>query len=334
MASVPEGFVIRPEWAIHKQCWMAWPGEVERDTWEGRLEEARAVYARVARAIRCFEPVTLACAPSDGAQARALCGPEIDIVPLQYHESWIRDTGPSFLSDNTGKKAAVSWQFNDWGMDPVPSSYISQGLISLLDLQDDYHAPLIVEGGAFSVDGRGTLMAVEACLLERNPSLTKAEIETILLSYSGCTRLIWLGQGYQGDDTGGHIDAIACFIRPGTVLTLSCDDPADDNYVRCRDNLTRLQKAKTAANTGLEVVTISAPPPQYRQNKRLTLSYINYYIANGGLIMPMFNSPDADEEAFGILSLLYPERQIVPLPVLDIVRGGGGIHCITLAEPE
>ena len=322
---------MKPEWCPHVQCWMAWPGEIERDTWNGHLEPARRLYARVARTIHRFEPVTLICNPADLANAQDWCGPEIPIVPLRYHESWIRDTGPSFVSDGAGRLAGVCWQFDAWGAEPTASSSISHGLIQVRNLSG-YQAPLILEGGAFCVDGHGTLMAVEACVLNRNPSLTKADVEAILCSYTGCSRIIWLGQGYQDDDTGGHIDAVACFIRPGMVLTLACEDPADENYHRFKDNLKRLQKAKTAANTSLEVITVPQPPSQYHQNKRLTLSYINYYIANGGLLMPIFDHP-TDEEALRTLGALYPERRIVPIPVLDIVSGGGGIHCITLPEP-
>ena len=311
---------------------MAWPGESERDTWDGELDAARMVYATVAQTIRGFEPVTLLSNPEDAPQAQAWCGRDIPVVPFEHHESWIRDTGPSFLRDEKGRTAGVCWRFNAWGNDAIPSSSISQRLLRLLNLKT-YQAPLILEGGAFCVDGQGTLLTTEACVLTRNPSLTKTEIETLLSCYSGCSRIVWLGQGYHEDDTGGHIDAIACFVAPGIVLLLECEDPADENYRRFKDNLKRLEKSKTAANASFEIITIPQPPPLYHRNKRLTLSYINYYISNGGLIAPIFRNPPTDDAALRTYRALYPERRVVPLEVLNIVRGGGGLHCITLAQP-
>jgi agmatine deiminase len=198
-----------------------------------------------------------------------------------------------------------------------------------------YVAPLILEGGAIHVDGEGTLLTTEDCLLNsnRNPHLTRPEFEMLLHDYLGVKQVIWLGQGLQDDETSGHIDNLACFVRPGVVVALSSHDPQDGNYLALQDNLQRLRSATDAQGRRLEIIEIEQPARREdAQGLRLALSYINFYLANGGVIMPVFDDP-ADSAAILTLTRLFPNRRVVTVPALDLVHGGGGIHCITQQQP-
>jgi agmatine deiminase len=184
------------------------------------------------------------------------------------------------------------------------------------------------------VDGQGTLLTTEQCLLNpnRNPGLDRREIEEQLRCHLGVSTVIWLGEGYEQDETDGHVDEIACFVKPGTVLALTTDDPDDPNFRPFQDNLDRLRAARDAQGRELEIVPIRQPARREQKGVRLTLSYTNLYIANGGIVMPAFEDP-ADDEAYRTVRRLFPDREVVQIPALDIVRGGGGIHCITQQQP-
>lgn len=329
-----DGFRMPAEWSRHARCWMAWP--VREETFPNGLPAARAAYAEVARAIAQFEPVTMICPESEVAEVSLACGRGVDVLPLVSSDSWIRDNGPSFVVDGAGNVAGVHWRFNAWGenyKDYQPDTRVAAALLERLGLRR-YEAPLIMEGGAFHVDGEGTLLTTEQCLLHqnRNPHLTKREIEAHLRDHLGVSHFIWLGQGYEDDETDGHVDEIACFVRPGVVLTLTTDDTADPNYRVFQDNLERLRKARDAAGRNLEIVTLRTPARRDHNSVRLTLSYTNFYLANGGVIVPSFEDP-ADDEALRTFRRLFPDRQVVPVRALDIVMGGGGIHCITQQQP-
>ncbi|MFM2043547.1 MAG: agmatine deiminase [Pseudomonadota bacterium] len=329
-----DGFFMPAEWAPHDRCWMAWP--VREKTFPNGLEAARRAYADVAKAIAAFERVTVICPEGEVADVSLACGPGVDVLPLPTSDSWIRDNGPSFVIDGKGGLAGVHWGFNAWGRnyeDFQPDTEVARHVLERLQVPR-HAAPLIMEGGSFHVDGEGTLLTTEQCLLNsnRNPGLSKAEIERHLRDHLAVREIIWLGEGYEEDETDGHIDEIACFVRPGVVLTLTTDDTSDPNYAIFQDNLERLSMAKDAAGRDLEIVTIRPPARQEQDGVRLTLSYTNFYMANGGIVMPAFEDP-ADDEAFRIFRKLWPEREVVQVPALDIVRGGGGIHCITQQQP-
>lgn len=328
------GFRMPAEWARHVRCWMAWP--VRAETFPNGLPAARTAYAEVAKAIAQFEPVTMICPDSEVAEVSLACGKGVEVLPLVTSDSWIRDNGPSFVVNDAGGVAGVHWRFNAWGenyKDYAPDTAVAAALLKRLGLPR-FEAPLVMEGGAFHVDGEGTLLTTEQCLLHpnRNPTLTKGEIEGHLRDHLGVSRFIWLGQGYEDDETDGHVDEIACFVKPGVVLTLTTDDTADPNYRIFQDNLERLRLARDAAGRELEIVTVRTPARQEQNGVRLTLSYTNFYLANGGVVMPAFEDP-ADDEALRTFRRLFPDRQVVPVPALDIVRGGGGIHCITQQQP-
>ncbi|WP_119678238.1 agmatine deiminase [Indioceanicola profundi] len=329
-----DGFHMPAEWAPHDRCWMAWP--VRAETFLNGLDAARAAYADVAKTIAQFEPVTMICPEGEVADASLSCGKGVEILPMPLSDSWVRDNGPTFVVDGKGGVAGVDWGFNAWGgnyADFQPDTDVARRVMERLGLPR-YEAPLIMEGGSFHVDGEGTLLTTEQCLLNpnRNPHLSKSEIEQHLRDYLGVSQIIWLGQGYEQDETDGHIDEIACFVRPGVVLTLTTDDTSDPNYKIFQDNLERLSMARDAAGRELEIVTVRPPARQEYNGVRLTLSYTNFYLANGGVVMPAFEDP-ADDEAYRIFRKLWPERQVVQVPALDIVRGGGGIHCITQQQP-
>lgn len=334
--SAPQKFVMPGEWAPHERCWMAWP--CRPDTWpdSDAFDAAKAAYVDVARAIARFEPLTMVCDPADAAEASLACGPGIDILPLPVSDSWMRDTGPSFVLDGQGGIRGVDWDFNAWGRN-YPDFEKDRAVASLI-LEKlgiaRMGAPLVMEGGSFHVDGEGTLITTEQCLLNpnRNPHLTREEIETRLRQNLGAETIIWLGQGYQDDETDGHIDEIAAFARPGLLLVAATDDPADANFKTFQDNLDRLKQARDAKGREIEVVPLRQPRRRDENGVRLTLSYTNFYMANGGIVMPAFEDP-ADDDAFRTMRKVFPDYEIVQVPALDIVRGGGGIHCITQQQP-
>ena len=343
---------VPAEWERHSRCWMAWPSRAE--TWPGGLEAAAAAHAELARTIAAFEPVTMLCNPDDAVDASLACGAGIQVLPLATGGGWLRDTGPAFLVNETGGVAGIHWRFDDREAPPPGSETTSapgSGTTSAPGSGADatigkrilehlalpiYEAPLALEGGAFSVDGAGTVLVTEQCLLDgrRNPGLSRSEIEEHLRACTGATAVIWLGGGCQDDGSGGHVDEIACFVAPGVVLALTTDDPLDGNFRVLQDNLDRLTKARDARGRALEVVTVRQPArrPRAPAAGRLTLSYTNLYLANGAVILPGFGDA-ADQEARKVLRRLFPRREVVQLPALEIAAAAAGLHRLTLHQP-
>jgi agmatine deiminase len=323
-----------PEWAAHARSWMAWP--CREPLWRGNIEQARDAYARVAAAIVPYEPVTMLVRPEQAGEARRRLPPGIDLLELPLDDSWTRDIGPTFLRDGSGRLAAIDWRFNGWGgkyPDHRADDAVAGRLAAHLGITC-FSAPLILEGGAIHVDGEGTLLTTEQCLLNanRNPGLDRAAMEAALADWLGIRRVIWLGEGLAEDETDGHVDNVACFARPGLVLALVAEDAGDANHAALADNLARLGAARDAAGRALEIVAIAQPAERRLNGVRLPLSYINFYFANGAVIAPVFDDP-ADQPALDTLARIFPERRILAVPALDIVAGGGGIHCITQQQP-
>jgi agmatine deiminase len=315
---------------------MAWPCRDE--VWGEQMDAARTAYADVARAIADFEPVTLVCNPSDVAEASLTLGngTAIDVVSMEIDDSWLRDSGPTFLLDRNGHLAGAHWRFNAWGQKYQPYSrdaVVAKRILKHVGARR-FRAPFVLEGGAIHVDGEGTVLTTEQCLLNpnRNPDITKAQVEQNLRDWLGISTVIWLPEGIEDDETDGHVDEIACFVRPGVVLALSTDDKSDGNFDTLQTNLDILRSAKDAKGRPLQVIEVPQPARQEHNGKRLSLSYVNFYIANGGVVMPAFDVAE-DERAFRIIRDAFPNRHVVQVHARDIFLGGGGIHCITQQQP-
>lgn len=331
-----DGFFMPAEWHPHSRCWMAWP--VREAVWGEGFDEARDAYVEVAKAIARFEQVTMITPSEQLAEVSVELGAGIGCLPLAISDSWTRDTAPTFLVNDQGAVAGVDWRFNAWGglyPDHQADAALAENLLSYLKLPR-YQAPLVTEGGALHSDGAGTLLAVEATLVNnnRNPGRSRDEIETLLKAYTGARTVIWLPEGLIGDETDGHVDNVACFAAPGRVVTLAPGDDGDENHARLSRNLEVLRAATDAEGRRLEIAELPLPKPRRKADgSRLTLSYVNFYLPNGGVVLPAFDDP-ADDRALEILEDCFPDRELVQIPALPILRGGGGIHCITQQQPD
>lgn len=339
MSQTPKqlGFSMPAEWHTHEACWMAWPRHHE--TWrEIGLQRAQTAYLRVAKAIAQFEPVNMFVHPDDIHYAETVCPSEIELIPLAINDSWTRDTACTFLLRQDGSMAGVDWIHNAWGgnyQDCSLDNKIAEFMIEACAVKG-FKADFVMEGGSFHVDGEGTVLTTRECLLNpnRNPHLNQAVIERHLCDYLGAEKVIWLNQGLVGDETDGHIDEIATFIGPARVLALITEDKSDENYHILQENLSILRAARDARGRALEVYTVSLPPATYLNGQRMTLSYINFYLANKGIVMPAFGHAQYDEAAYQLFTTLFPNHQICQIDALDIFAGGGGIHCITQQQPK
>jgi agmatine deiminase len=328
-----EGLTMPPEWARHERTLMAWP--CRRELWGGQLAAAKAESAGVANAVAAFEPVTLvASSPADAAEARAACTAAVDVVELPIDDSWMRDNGPIFVVDDPqrpARRAGVHFQFNGWGEKFERydrDAAVGRALAERLG-DEVFTAPLVLEGGSIAVDGAGTLLTTEQCLLHpnRNPSLDRAQIEQRLKDFLGAERVVWLGQGLVEDrDTDGHVDLIAAFTRPGTVLlqTVAPGNPNHDNLVENRER---------AVAAGLEVIEF--PPLAYAtvDGEDVAASYMNFYAGHRFVVVPVAGQPELDEEALDRIRNAYPAHEIVGVPGVVHAFGGGGPHCITQQVP-
>lgn len=330
-----DGLAMPAEWAPHRRCWMAWP--CREELWGDRLEAARQVTAEIAKAIATFEPVTMLARPDLTASASLGCGPGIAVLPMAQDDSWTRDTGPSFVTAPDGRLAGVAWRFNAWGEQwehYAQDAAMARRVLEHLGVPR-YDAPIVLEGGAIAVDGEGTCLVCEPSILDpkRNPGLDRAAIEAVLRDYLGVELVLWLPHGLVDDETRGHVDNVACFAGPGRVLAMVRDEPGDPDHDGLRANLDLLRGATDARGRRLEVVPIQAPRPRARdRGRRLTLSYVNLYIANGGVVMPGFHDP-ADSAALRAVQAAFPDREVVQVEASELLWGGGGIHCITQQEP-
>jgi agmatine deiminase len=335
---VRDGFVWPAEWAPHARTWMCWPCRTE--VWDGPegLLRARQAFARVARAISTFEPVTMAVRPQDAAEAKLATKGKVALFEVPLDDSWARDMGPTFLRGPAGARAAVQWRFNAWGNKYQPYTEDAQLATRIGRAVDAriYAAPLVCEGGAIHTDGEGTLITTEQCLLNpnRNPDLTQQEIEERLALFTGARRILWLGEGFSDDETDGHVDNIACFVEPGRVLVGMQPSKSHPDYEPAREVVRRLKAAHDAEGRAIEVIEVEQPLVTRKDHlgRILQSSYVNFYLPNGGVVMPAFDDKN-DEKARETIASCFPGRDILQIDALDIVEGGGGIHCITQQEP-
>ena len=257
-----QGFVMPPEWAPHERCWMAWPCREEH--WGERIAAARQAHAEVAKAIAAFEPVTMIARPELTAEASVQCsGQGISVLPLEYDDSWIRDTAPTFVRNAEGLLAGVDWPFNGYGErspEYAQDAALAEKICRRLKLPR-FAAPIVLEGGAIHVDGEGTALVCAESVLDprRNPSLDRAAAEAVLRDHLGVETVIWLARGLVDDASGGHVDNLACFAGPGVVLALAGGDADDPNRPILEDNLVRLRAARDAKGRELEVIEIEQP---------------------------------------------------------------------------
>lgn len=331
------------EWEPHRATWLAWPHNAE--TWPGQLEVIKDIWAQMVRAISPEEKVCLL-VNDEQAQAEAthrlrLAGAVMEHVPIYKIptvDAWIRDYGPIFILKR-GEKDGLAfndWVFNGWGgkyESYLEDDRVAKDIAKLLRVPVFEHT-IVLEGGSIDVNGFGTCLTTEQCLLNpnRNRHLDRSEIERILGDHLGVNHFIWLGGGIVGDDTDGHVDDIARFVNPTTVVCVLEEDSRDENYAPLRENYERLRGARDQDGRKIDVVSLPQPGPVVYEGARLPASYANFYIANGVVLAPVFNHPN-DRLALGILGELFPDRKVVGLPCNALVLGLGAIHCVTQQEP-
>jgi agmatine deiminase len=316
---------------------MAWP--TRESLWGRHFEHAKADYAAVARAVAGFEPVTMVCLPGSAAEVRDLCGAGVEPLELPIDDSWMRDSGPIFVTNADGEVAMVHFRFNSWGEKYLPydkDAGVPELLAEELGVRR-YEAPFVLEGGSFFVDGEGTLLTTETCLLNpnRNPSMTREQIEEGLREFLGVQSIVWLPTGMADDrDTDGHIDGVAQFARPGTVMLLRPKDPEDPDTPLGDANAERLQAAQDSRGRSFEVLEVPATVAvEVEGYGPVSIPYLNFYIVNGGVIVPIGGVPQ-DEEALALIRSAFPDREVVPVPGAILSFGGGGPHCITQQIPD
>lgn len=326
------------EWEPHRGTLMEWPVSAAL-VYPENYARVCADYGKIAGAIREFEPVLMIVNPEELPVARAYCGSRVEYLVLPHNDAWCRDNGPTFVSAPDGALEAIDWQFNAWGGKYVPwdADNAVAGRVAQLLGVPAAGSSLVLEGGSVHVDGEGTLLTTRQCLRNpnRNPDWSEREIEAELSRRLGVSRFIWLERGLDGDETDGHVDNVACFTEPGTVVMQTCDDQSDPNCAVARENLAILRGSRDAAGRVPQVAGIPQPPARYYEGKRLTLSYLNFYLVNGGVILPVFGgqAAAADRRAAGILRELFPGRRVVTVDSTWLVAEGGNVHCVTQQIP-
>lgn len=332
------------EWQPHRATWLSWP--YNRETWPTQLESVREVWIRMIQALALNEKVFLLVndeqTRQDVTSRLTNCGvlmENISILKIPTMDVWIRDYGPTFLlrKKKEDPLALNDWVFNGWGgkyRSYEDDDRVAADISALLEVPVFKHS-VVLEGGSIEVNGAGTCLTTEQCLMNRNrnPNLSRAEIEQFLKNTLGVSHILWLGEGIIGDDTDGHIDDIARFINPMTVVCAVEANSKDENYAPLQENYERLQGARDQDGKTLSVVTLPCPSPVEFAGSRLPASYANFYIANEVVLAPVFNDPN-DDRALGILQELFPERRVLGLPCQAVVAGLGAIHCVTQQEPS
>jgi len=322
------------EYERHAATWMAWP--TRREIWGGRFAEVKADFVRLATTIARFEPVRMVVAPPDAAEARALCGPTVSIVELPIDDSWARDSGPIFLVDDRGLTAASAWRFTAWGHKYHPhdeDARLARRVAACLDVPV-VPSELALEGGAVLVDGEGTLLTTESCLLNpnRNPGLSRAAVDAELKRVLGVRKVIWLPGDPLETETDGHIDGLVALAAPARALLEVNDDRSDPRFEILRENRRALELATDARGRSFEILEIGEADRSTEVGERYCRSYVNFYIVNGAVIAPAYGrSSDADIAV--VLRNAFPDREVVMLPIGAIATGGGGFHCVTQQQP-
>ncbi len=346
------------EFAPHEGCLMIWPERA--DSWQYGAYAARRAFIRVIEVISESEKMTVLCSENQYDNARAQLPDRVRLVVMATDDAWARDVGPTFVIDGCGGRRGIDWGFNAWGgtVDGLYPSWerdnrVARKFCDLLENDVYNKRDFICEGGSIHVDGEGTALVTEACLLSagRNPALSRKEIEQTLCAYLGVSKVIWLPRGIYNDETNEHVDNVCAFTAPGEVVLAWTDDANDPQYALSKASLDALEAATDAQGRRIRVHKLPLPAPvtlpaeacrglalcageaTRTPGERLAASYVNFYIANGAVVMPAFGDP-MDEKAQAILQSLFPTRKVVSIPARDILIGGGYIHCITQQIPR
>jgi len=344
------GYRWPAEWEPQASVWLAWPRNP--NTWPDHFEPVPAEFAQFVRMVAEYEPVNVMAGGAEVfAQARSLVGDVKNVIlhDIPTNDSWCRDHGPTFLTrgvrgQGTGvrenaelKPALVDWEYNAWGGKYPPFDLDNQvpGRIAELQNRRRFVPGIILEGGAIDGNGEGCLLTTESCLLNpnRNPQLSREQVEEYLKSYLGIQKVLWLKGGeIAGDDTDGHIDQIARFVNPTTIVVSFCNDPTDDNYEPSQQNLRELERLTDVQGRPFRIVPLMLPRPLYCDGQRLPAGYANFLIVNGAVIVPQFGDPN-DEAAVETLRPLFPGRDVRLCPSLNLIWGLGSFHCLSQQEP-
>ncbi len=352
-----DGYRMPGEYEPHKQVWMIWP---ERpDNWRDGGKPAQKAFANVAKAISEFEPVTMVVSNKQYANCRNQLPAEIRVVEMSNDDSWIRDCGPSFVKNANGDVRAVDWDFNAWGglVDglyfPWDNDQALAQKVCEIEGVDTYRTPgFVLEGGSFHVDGEGTVLTTEMCLLSegRNPHMSREEIEGMLKEYLNVEKVLWIKDGIDPEETNGHVDDVACFVRPGEVACIWTEDKNDPFYQACQDAYNYLINETDAKGRKLVVHKLCMPKKNVtikgdfaidyvegtipREDGDLCIaSYMNFLIVNGGVIVPQYGDEN-DALALQQVQAMFPERKAVGVDTVEVVYGGGNVHCITQQQPK
>ena len=344
------GFLMPPEWEPHAATWVAWPHN--RRDWPGKFEPIPWVYGEIVRALARLEPVKIlinsAAQENEARAVLAAAGAAMESLELHRIPTdriWARDYGPIFVR-STGTASGLSiagFRFNAWAKYPNFSrdsrvaGRIGRAVSCPVRPVLVRGEKVVLEGGSIDVNGRGSLLTTEECLLDRevqarNPSLSRGEIEQALGDSLGARNVLWLGRGVAGDDTHGHVDDICRFVSAGRIVLCRESNPQDINYRALEENRERAEGFRLEDGSRPEVVLLPMPGPLLFQGRRLPASYANFYVANGGVIVPTFNDP-ADRQALGIIAELFPGRTVVGIHAVDLVLGRGTLHCLTQQQP-
>ncbi len=318
------GFRWPAEWEPHAGTWLTWPHNP--DTWPGRLGEAEKAFAAMARSLHGRETVNLLVADAAREERARSClamaGVEVDRVRfhrVETDDGWMRDCGPIFVVDGSGARLAIDFAFDAWGgkYPPWDRDAAAGAAVAAAAGVERVVCPVVLEGGAIDGDGRGTLLTTGRCLLDagRGPGRTREALERVLSDHLAADRVVWLEGEVEGDDTDGHVDQLARFAAPGTVLALPLHDT--------------VQPLRAA---GLEVIELPPAPEIRVDGARVPASHANFYVANGVVLAPVFGTPE-DEHALAVLAEVFPDREIAPIPCRDLAVGLGALHCVTQQEP-
>jgi agmatine deiminase len=351
-----DGYRMPGEFEPQRQIWMIWP---ERpDNWRNGAKPAQRAFANVAIAISQFEPVTMVASREQYANCRNMLPPEIRVVEMSNDDAWMRDCGPTFVVNDKGCVRGIDWDFNAWGglVDGLYFPWANDDAIAQkvceIEGVDTYRTPgFVLEGGSIHVDGEGTLITTEMCLLSegRNPHMTKEQIEEQLKEYLNLEKIIWIKDGIDPEETNGHIDDVACFVRPGEAACIWTDDPANPFYEEAQAAYKTLSEATDAKGRKLKVhklcltkkpcllsgaETIDAVEGTLpREDGEVCIaSYMNFLIVNGGVVVPQYDDEN-DKLALEQIQAMFPDRKVVGVSTKEVVFGGGNIHCITQQQP-